>query len=435
MGKLTKYRVVLNGTVMPNEQREDVIQALCELFHSRPAYMEKLLTGNEVPLKKQYHKSEAKSVCRAVRAAGAQCKLVPVGEKELQVIEDDGSTISTLSHPGLMLCPDCNQECDPDWESCQYCGSHSIRSRQNKRIEEHSGFENSEFSTDVSATPDEELREEKREEKKNGVGPAQPTSRTLRFVGSNVDYYANRFELFGSLKNPKFRVTWHWPAFFAFFLWALYRKMWAWAAIFQLSWVLMVSFTTPSPLWMIFLVAWPLCANYLYFRHVGFCLDKMGQNQTEEEQDTFLVTQGGVSKLALWLGVAVSIMLMIYSGSKLTATLLQVYEAQYGKDVSQMRGDGSVLRLDGDQNSALAKTSLVIEKLATATKILIATGSDTEVNAKLDALIAESKNEKFRDSWGNPIFLQRNQDIIVILSPGPDGREKTDDDIVKFLNY
>ena len=125
----------------------------------------------------------------------------------------------------------------------------------------------------------------------------------------------------------------------------------------------------------------------------------------------------------------------MYSGSKLATEMLQHYEDQFGEDVSQMRGDGSVLTLDGDKNSALAKTSAAIEKLATATKIFIAAGNPDEIQTRMDALINEADNEKFKDAWGNPIFIQRGQDRIIILSPGPDGREKTDDDVLKFLNY
>jgi len=426
MGEFTKYKVILNGTVLPNQDREETIRALCDLFHSRPSYIEKLLAGKEISLKKEYTKSEAEKVCLAIRTAGAQCKLVAIQQQELAVLDDDFSTLSGLSLSGFggdMVCPSCQQEVDSSWESCQYCGYKFVRK------EADSGFS---FGT---------IDESKIASEKGEVDDRVPMPHRndiVRFIGPNADYYIDKFEEMGSYRHPRFKFSWHWPAFFAFLLWALYRKMWAAAALNIGANILLGLLTRPSLLWIGFALIWPICANYLYYRHVGSHIKKLDSEQTDEEKNDFLVNRGGVNKIALFAGVGLLFAITLLSSQMIATQMLEQYYEQHGSgsgEGDQLRGDGTVLQNVGDENSSLARTSKVLNVLANGLRVVIAAGNNEATENTIDSLISKSENEEIRDAWGNALVITREAGRVILLSPGPDGEIKNDDDVLQMINY
>jgi hypothetical protein len=423
--ELSKYKVVMNGTTLPNEDREKVIRELCELFHSRPSTMEKLLDGKSVSLKKEYARDEAEKICRAIRNAGAQCRMMPVKMQELAVVEDDYSYLSGLSlddSGNAIMCPSCERQCDSQWESCQYCGHTFVRREQ----------QDSQFSFGVYEDDPSETAEQ--------VRPRSTIKEAvIRFVGPNADYYAQKFSAMGSVRNPTFRVSWHWPAFFVFFFWALYRKMWAWAAINMLVALFLTFILPPSPLWFLYSLVWPLIANYLYYRHIGGHIRKV-RSLSREDRGQYLAEKGGVSRSAMWIGVAASIGLSALSGNMMMNQLMSRYEEMFGAPPGeqayqeQMRGDGSILESVGDPESKLATTSRVLSTLANGLKMIIAAGNEELVDNTISGLIDKSDNEEIRDAWGSPVEVDRESNRVVFLSPGPDGQTKTDDDILHMVN-
>ena len=423
--ELGKYKVIMSGTTLPNEDREKVIRELCELFHSRPSTMEKLLAGKSVPLKKEYARDEAEKICRAIRNAGAQCRMLPVQQEELAVVEDDYSYLSGLSMDDsghAIICPNCERQCDSEWESCQYCGHTFVRREQD-----------SQFSFGVYDDAPSEVIEE-------SVKPRSSVKEAvMRFVGPNADHYEPRFKRMGSVRSPVFRFGWHWPAFFAFFFWALYRKMWAWAAINLLGALFLVFFTPPTALWMIYSLVWPLTAHYLYYRHVGNHIRKV-RSLSREDRSQYIADKGGVSRGAMWLGVAGSIGLSAFSSNLMMNQLMERYEEMFGVPLGeqayleQMRGDGSVLESVGEPDSSLAVTSRVLSTLANGLKMIVAAGNEELIENTINGLIEKSDNEEIRDAWGSPMIVDRESNRVVFLSPGPDGRAKTDDDILHMVN-
>ncbi len=421
MAQLTKYKVVLNGTVMPNEDREKVIRELCELFHSKPSYMEKLVDGREIALKKEYDRNEAENICRAIRDAGAQCKLQPVKHPKLAIVEEDFSSLSINEQSSGMFCPSCNRQVEGNWQSCEFCG-HSFA-----RKEGDSGFSYT-VSSESESIP----------ELDDGKVKQPRKTEVARFIGPNAHFYLEKFESMGSVKHPKFAVSWHWPAFFVFFFWALYRKMWFWAAINQISAIVLMVLTRPSPLWLIFVFIWPMCANYLYFRHTARHVNWLKPNETAEEKNNFLVIKGGVSKPALWAGLILTFAISMFASNMIATQLLDLYSKRHPGiqgESSQMRGDGSVLVNEGGPNSKLGKTSLALNTLATSLKVVIGTGNEAVINGTIASLIEKSENEEIRDAWGHPVVVEQESGRIVFVSPGRDGIEKTPDDILQAVVY
>ena len=429
-GELGKYKVVMNGTTLPNFDREEVIRELCELFHSRPSTMEKLLGGEEVPLKKEYPRDKAEKICRAIRQAGAQCKMVPVQEQELAIVEDDYSYLSGLSmteYGHAIICPGCERECDSEWDSCQYCGYKFVRREQD------SGFS---FGTTDADEPPPETQ---------AVNESQPREsmrmQVIRFIGPNADDYAQKFSSFGTIRNPKFQLSWHWPAFFFFFFWALYRKMWLWAGLNVLGAVFLVFLTPLTIVWLIYSLFWPLVANYLYFRHIAHHMRVARARYSGEEREEYLAKKGGVSKNAVWIGLAASFAFSAFSSNMTVSHLMSRYEEQFGDSIGsaphleQIRGDGSIMEAIVDEKSELAQTSRMLNTMATKLKLVIAAGNDELINQSIDGLVASSENEEILDAWGNPFVVNRESNRVVFVSPGPDGAVKTDDDVLQMVNY
>lgn len=430
MEEFTKYKVVLSGETLPDQDREQVIRELCELFHSRPSRMERLLKGKEVHLKKEYSRAEAEKIIRAIRAAGAEVKMIPIQQQALEVLDDEYSTLSGLSlseHGSGIPCPGCHQECEPDWKNCHHCGHALVRK------EADSGFS---FGADDDSSSFTEIpREERSQEERT-----RPSTKSylVRFVGPNADYYLEKFKKMGTPRSPKFRLSWHWPALFVFFFWALYRKMWLWAAVNYTCTLLLVIFTTPSPLWLGFSLLWPVSANYLYYRHAASHVRRVRAIEDEEESERYFNKTGGVSKLAMWIGIAVTFAASVITSNMIATRLLQTYTEQFGGEsvgMMQMRGDGSVLKNKGAAGSKLARTSKSLNVMATGLKVVIGSGNEDLISQTVDNLVAKSDNEEILDAWENPIRVERQARRIVISSPGPDGAELTDDDIIQTIEY
>ena len=57
-----------------------------------------------------------------------------------------------------------------------------------------------------------------------------------QFIGPHADRYLKHFKKFGLGEEPKFALTWNWPAFlYISFLWFLYRKMYVYALVYALG--------------------------------------------------------------------------------------------------------------------------------------------------------------------------------------------------------
>ncbi len=424
MEEFTKYKVVLKGTILPDQDQEQVIRELCELFHSRPSRMERLVRGKEVHLKKEYSRSEAEKICGAIRAAGAEVKMLPIQQKALEVLDDDYSTLSGFSlseHASGIACPNCHQECDPEGESCPHCG-HSL-----VRKEADSGFS---FGGDDAKEPEAEVPQEEIK--------VSTKSYLMRFIGPNSNYYIEKFRQMGTVRNPKFRISWHWPALFAFFFWALYRKMWLWAAVNYACTLGLVMYTTPTPLWLAYSLVWPLAANYLYYRHAAGHVRKVKSDEIEEDREDYLSSKGGVSKLAMWIGIAVTFTASLITSNMVATRMLETYSEQFGDQsgaLVQMRGDGSVLTNPGSADSNLGRTSKALNVMATGLKVVIGTGNEELIAKTIDNLVQKSENEEILDAWGHPMIIEREAGRIVILSLGPDGKELTDDDVLQTVDY
>ncbi|BCA55626.1 conserved membrane protein of unknown function [Nitrospira sp. KM1] len=127
-----------------------------------------------------------------------------------------------------------------------------------------------------------------------------------RFIGPNADRYLQQFKKFGPEQNPKFALTWNWPAFlFISFLWFLYRKMYLYAMVYAIGPMVSAYLTGDMTSGIVWSVMAGATGNYVYFWH---CREQIGEIKQKAwnnpaGQEVALKETGGVQSYVIWVGV------------------------------------------------------------------------------------------------------------------------------------
>ncbi len=132
-----------------------------------------------------------------------------------------------------------------------------------------------------------------------------------QFIGPHADRYLDHFKKFGLGEEPKFALTWNWPAFlYISFLWFLYRKMYVYAAVYALGPMISTYLTGDLTVGLVWSVMAGATANYVYYWH---CREQIGEIKKSSwtdpvKQDEALKEAGGVQPYVIWVGVALYIL-------------------------------------------------------------------------------------------------------------------------------
>ena len=96
-----------------------------------------------------------------------------------------------------------------------------------------------------------------------------------QFIGPHADRYLVHFKKFGLGEEPRFALTWNWPAFlYISFLWFLYRKMYVYAAVYALGPMISTYLTGDLTVGLVWSVMAGATANYVYYWH---CREQIGE--------------------------------------------------------------------------------------------------------------------------------------------------------------
>ena len=179
----------------------------------------------------------------------------------------------------MTACSQCNQQNPEDANFCHQCGT--------KLAEIKSATE---APKDVSA-----------------ARPIQDEEALWRqFIGPNADHYLNVFKKFSSNGQPRFALSWNWPAFlYISFLWFLYRKMYLHAFVYAVGPMVSTYFTGDFSAGIVWSVMAGATANYLYYWH---CREQIAEvkkagRADPAEQGVALRDSGGVQPYVIWVGV------------------------------------------------------------------------------------------------------------------------------------
>ena len=129
----------------------------------------------------------------------------------------------------------------------------------------------------------------------------------------NRIYYLTKFKQFDH-RGSGIEISWNWPAFFFSYIWALYRKMYAWfftyLGFFVLAMYLEITGFTwwPSIAITLVWVAFTVYANSLYYNNIK---KKISDAQENVKDDPKLVEhlqhKGGVHRWVIWSSIALTI--------------------------------------------------------------------------------------------------------------------------------
>ncbi len=123
------------------------------------------------------------------------------------------------------------------------------------------------------------------------------------FVGKNAEKYLCKFRRFTRNGEDTFVATWHWPAFFFSFLWALYRKLYGWA--------LVVLFLGCVPyVGLLVMIAFGISANYIYYKHAKKKLIEVKSLTPSEAERAAAVARAGGVNIALVLAAIVAMVIL-----------------------------------------------------------------------------------------------------------------------------
>jgi len=144
--------------------------------------------------------------------------------------------------------------------------------------------------------------------------PVRDESQLWRaFIGQNADRYLEQFRKFTGGGQPRFALTWHWPAFlFDPFLWFLYRKMYLYAAVYAIGPVLSAYFTGDLTVGIVWRIMAGVSANYIYYWHVREHLAEMRTKTglSGDAVEKSLKDLGGVQPYVVWVGVALHLLMV-----------------------------------------------------------------------------------------------------------------------------
>ena len=404
-----KYRVILSGGVLPEKSRAEVVEALAVLFNSQRDTMEQLLRGKPVPLTKRYEREQADKICHAIRQAGAECAVEEIRAPEASVAE------AAEAEEGASATATDATEPPPDDAPEDEAAASAAREEASEETPEE--------------TPEEAAKQ----------------AAVARFVEVNTGYYLRQFAKFGGAERCAFALSWHWPAFLAFFFWAVHRKLWLWAGAHLFGSLILLLAFQPGIVYLIWALVWPLTANYLYCRRVRDCVfgdpDAPRRTDFSPGADLDSMIHGGVSRVAVALAVLLMFVLSLALNSPLSERVLQYSERGGGGSLlpgpppgSQQRGDGSSIEDGAALTPRVATTVTLLNGLAAALKLAASDITPGDRQQALSVFRQVVARAKVKDAWGTAIAIQEDAaGQVALVSAGPDGRFDSDDDILQYV--
>ena len=291
------FHLVFPGNILPGSDQDEVAQGLSRLLKTPPDSATKLISGKRRYVKRTFPLEQAKQLQAQVVQLGVECEIEAVGE--VKKPSTDKKRREAFPDPEGF-------SSDPSQESDEVTSYSKTMAQLQKQADDINQGNDEIGHYDFSS----QLTDPDQEKDKQGVVMETVKRRLALFVAENfVDYLPN-FDKFLQGGQSHFVFTWHWPALFVPFFWAIYRKLWGWSVIIFIS----------SIFWPLTNLLWAATANYLYFRHSERKIKNIRKQSSPDEIDEQISEAGGTSSTALAAALLAMLLLMtgVYWSEKLS---------------------------------------------------------------------------------------------------------------------
>jgi len=426
------FRIVLSGEILPGADHDKVVQKLAQLFKVDVHQAANLLDRRAHPIRRELPREKAEKIQQKLQAIGVIARIevvqpvmaaTTVTELTLEPIKDTPAAV-----PSTKTCPKCGYE-QVGGDTCENCGVV--------------------FDKVLGGQTDAE--EAWRKEAQRDYKPEELLP---EFIATNEDKYIPKFRHFERL-GGKFSLGWHWPGAFVPFLWAMYRKLWGWAVIIWITsylipmgiqfgvlnslsdghipngFVLMAGWLVGLVLWL----AWPLTANYLYYRHAMPKVKRIAASFKGDEALDRAADAGGVSTPAVALGILLNIAFFVAVSMLLAPKMANMTEGMVnnlGGTIASGSGETRSL-LDENAKPEEKQTIAALKGLAVFTRIWMLQHGTSSTELLTEQRLNEDMRiepEAWQDGWKRKIRFQPGARSYSFRSAGADGEFGNDDDLV-----
>jgi hypothetical protein len=293
-----QYRLVFPGNILPGSDLDEVVFDLARLLKTSPDSAIKLVSGKRRHVKRTFAFEKADQLRAQVLELGVECELESYDPAAGSSKSKKHKRKKSFPKPESVAMQAANPDEELDEKSAEeksYSETmaefqrHTIANRQQKTVKVDLDDGAISFISDKN--------QNKADQKSTSL--ERMRQRLAQFVGLNVHVYLPKFDKFQKDGNPHFVFTWHWPAFFVPFFWAIYRKLWGWSVVMFISTIF----------WPVSNIFWGTVANYIYYRH-SLRKIKNIRKSSPENIDEELQKSGGTSNMAIAAALLVVLILM-----------------------------------------------------------------------------------------------------------------------------
>lgn len=340
----------MTGQLVDGFAREPVLASLSRLFQTSAATLADLFEGGEHPIRDVLGKHEALALQKRIERLGAKARVetaaAEVANNALRLPQDD-----TPADAGLMHCPACGHK-QLVSKRCDECGvvfAEYNRQRNGVTPQVPAGsampFSPATQSatsaprpvSDIHAAASDDWRNEWLEEDE---APTEQYHVNL-FMGMRSADLSEACEKM--MLGRRTRLIWSWVpgAIPSPFLWAMYRKMWAWGiTIFIVEILLPVVLITLGvkdgmsdkltyaglALLVLNRLFWPAILKHLYCRHARRTIVYMHRLAPTYASDIDIATRGGTSRTSAFVGLVLGIVVSLLSWSTVDSLYVNVIQ-------------------------------------------------------------------------------------------------------------
>ena len=479
----SSYRVYLTGETVPGFRREDVIAALARTFRAPAGQVLRIMNAGESPIENLLDADRALQLQMQMESLGARTRVErssassrrPQSRPVLRLPPDDDVEAE------LMQCSACGHRQLSGWK-CDECGMVFERrdqlggdmqavaaramSQQAAPVREvnRSQSPGSKVS-DIHSRQNDMLRNDWVDE----YDPAPTEAYHLGlFMGANSAALSGSCDRMIVGSRTHFHPTWAGSAVFSPFLWAMYRKMWAWGMVILVTEILLpiILLTwgaqdgvsrkfTLLGLAIIVLnrVFWPIVLKWLYCRHSRKTIALMNRMAPTFAPDIDIAARGGTSRTSVFVGLVIALVMSLLTWSIVDSVAAKLKEPEPiylpsddigGSDYAPPRPSSDriivVPPLSGQKPGEISAMSNPWVKtrsgLRSVGRQLMSWVEAADAGGNLQAMTIDDvqtalglSDHVLADGWGRRIDLDADERGLVLRSAGPDGEPGNADDI------